>query len=194
MRTQIVSDKVLIRQYLQGDERSLERLINRHKDKIFSTIMMYVKDKYIAEDIFQETFIKVIDTLRAGKYKEEGKFRPWVSRIAYNLCIDHFRRVKRTPVITTEDGADIFEFLTFSEDAPDERMIQDQSTKKIKQLLDLLPPEQKEVVVLRHYFEFSFKEIAEMTDVSINTALGRMRYALINMRKYIEQKKVRLED
>lgn len=194
MRTQIVSDKVLIRQYLQGDERSLERLINRHKDKIFSTIMMYVKDKYIAEDIFQETFIKVIDTLRAGKYKEEGKFRPWVSRIAYNLCIDHFRRVKRTPVVTTGDGADIFEFLTFSEDAPDERMIQDQSTKKIKKLLDLLPAEQKEVVVLRHYFEFSFKEIAEMTDVSINTALGRMRYALINMRKYIQQKKVRLED
>jgi RNA polymerase sigma-70 factor (ECF subfamily) len=190
MRQELISDKVLIQQYLAGDERSLERLINRHKDKIFSTIMMYVKDKYIAEDIFQDTFIKVIDTLRAGKYKEEGKFRPWVSRIAYNLCIDHFRKVKRNPTITTPEGTDIFDFLKFAEKAPDERLMVDQSSKKVRKIIDMLPDEQKEVVILRHYFEFSFKEIAEMTDVSINTALGRMRYALINMRKYIEQQQI----
>lgn len=190
MRQELISDKVLIQQYLAGDERSLERLINRHKDKIFSTIMMYVKDKYIAEDIFQDTFIKVIDTLRAGKYKEEGKFRPWVSRIAYNLCIDHFRKVKRNPTITTPEGTDIFDFLKFAEKAPDERLMVDQSSKKVRRIIDMLPDEQKEVVILRHYFEFSFKEIAEMTDVSINTALGRMRYALINMRKYIKQQQI----
>lgn len=190
MRQELISDKVLIQQYLAGNERSLERLINRHKDKIFSTIMMYVKDKYIAEDIFQDTFIKVIDTLRAGKYKEEGKFRPWVSRIAYNLCIDHFRKVKRNPTITTPEGTDIFDFIKFAEKAPDERLMVDQSSKKVRRLIDMLPDEQKEVVILRHYFEFSFKEISEMTGVSINTALGRMRYALINMRKYIKQQQI----
>ncbi len=190
MRTQIVSDQILIRQYLEGDEKSLERLINRHKDKIFSTIMMYVKDRYLAEDIFQDTFIKVIDTLKAGKYKEEGKFRPWVARIAYNLCIDYFRKVKRTPTITTNDGTDVFEFLPFEEESSFDKKERKDSAIKIRKLVDMLPPEQKEVVILRHYFEYSFKEIAEMTDVSINTALGRMRYALINMRKYIEKEKM----
>jgi RNA polymerase sigma-70 factor (ECF subfamily) len=132
----------------------------------------------------------VVDTLRSGKYKEEGKFLPWVMRIAYNLCIDHFRKTKRTPVITNQEGQDIFNLIQFVDDSAEDRMMSKQSQQKVRQLIDLLPPEQREVVLLRHYFNFSFKEIAEMTNVSINTALGRMRYSLINLRKIIEEKQI----
>lgn len=183
MRAQTIADRDLVRQYIIGKESALEILIERHKDKVFTSIMMYVKDTVIAEDIFQDTFIKVVETLRKGKYKEEGKFLPWVMRIAYNLCIDHFRRVKRTPTITNNDGNDIFNILKFAEASAEDLMIQKQTHAKVKGLVDQLPEEQKEVVILRHYAELSFKEIAAMTGVSINTALGRMRYALINMRK-----------
>lgn len=190
MRTQLISDQVLISQYLAGNELALERLIKRHKDRVFTSIFMMVKNRTLAEDIFQDTFVKVIDTLHGGKYKEEGKFIPWVLRIAYNLCIDHFRKVKRTPTITNSEGTDIFELLKFAEDSPEDMMVKTQSNRKVKMLVDMLPEEQKEVVVLRHYLGFSFKEIAELTNVSINTALGRMRYALINMRKFIAKKEI----
>lgn len=190
MRNQTISDKELLSQYQSGNEAALELLINRHKDRIYTAIYMFVKDDYLTEDIFQDTFIKVIDTLRKGKYKEEGKFLPWVLRIAHNLCIDHFRRNKRNPKVTTSDGFDIFKVLKFAEDNAEDTMIKDQAHNKVRMLVDTLPEEQKEVVILRHYANLSFKEIAKLTDVSINTALGRMRYALINMRKTIEAKQI----
>lgn len=186
----MLSDKQLLGQYMSGNEAALETLISRHKEKIYTSILFLVKDHALAEDIFQDTFIKVIGTLRSGKYKEEGKFLPWVMRISYNLCIDHFRRQKRTPTITNSDGYDIFNVLKFADGSAEDDMIRDQTRKKVRKLIDQLPVEQREVVILRHYSELSFKEIAEMTNVSINTALGRMRYALINMRKMIAEKNV----
>ncbi len=190
MQVHVLSDQVLIGQYLAGDEKSLEQLIARHKDKVYTSILFIVKEQALAEDVFQDTFIKVIDTLRSGKYKEEGKFLPWVMRIAYNLCIDHFRRVKRAPTVTTPEGYDLFNFMSFAENNAEQEVIQDQTRAKVRLLIDQLPQEQREVVILRHYAELSFKEIADMTEVSINTALGRMRYALINMRKLIAEKNV----
>ena len=190
MRNRIISDQELLSQYQNGNEAALELLITRHKEKIYTSIYLFVKDTYLAEDIFQDTFIKVIDTLRRKKYTEEGKFLPWVMRIARNLCIDHFRKTKRTPTITNGDGYDIFNILRFSEDNAEDTMIKDQAHSRVRQLINELPDEQKEVVILRHYAQLSFKEIAKLTDVSINTALGRIRYALINMRKMIEQKQI----
>jgi RNA polymerase sigma factor (sigma-70 family) len=190
MRNHIISDKDLLSQYLAGSEAALELLISRHKEKIFTSIYLFVKDTYLAEDIFQDTFIKVIETLKRGKYKEEGKFLPWVMRIAHNLCIDHFRKTKRTPKVTNNDGFDIFKVLKFADDNAEQAMIKDQAYSKIRTLVSSLPDEQKEVVILRHYAELSFKEIAKITNVSINTALGRMRYALINMRKMVEEKQI----
>jgi RNA polymerase sigma-70 factor (ECF subfamily) len=151
-----------------------------------------VKDKYLAEDLFQDMFIKVIDTIRGGRYTEEGKFLPWAMRIAHNLCVDHFRRVKRTPTIKTSDNHDIFEVLNFSNDNAEERIMKNQSYDRIRRMLDLLPEEQREVIILRHYADLSFKEIATLTNCSINTALGRMRYGLINMRKMMTEKQIAL--
>ncbi len=190
MQPQETDDKQLIQQYLEGRESALDILINRYKDKVYTSIYMFVKDEYLAEDIFQETFIKVVDTLRSGKYKEEGKFLPWVMRIANNLCIDYYRKTKRAPKVANSDGFDIFDILVFDEDNAEDELIKGQSRNKIKKLINELPYEQKEVLIMRHYSELSFKEIARITDVSINTALGRMRYALINMRKMIEENKV----
>jgi len=190
MHTDQTDDKQLIQQYLEGRESALNILIDRHKDKVYSSIYMFVKDESLAEDIFQETFIKVVDTLRSGKYKEEGKFLPWVMRIANNLCIDYYRKTKRAPKVATGDGFDIFDILVFDEDNAEDEMIKGQSRNKIKKLINELPREQREVLIMRHYSELSFKEIARITDVSINTALGRMRYALINLRKMIEEKKM----
>jgi len=193
MRTQIMSDQELVDQYLAGNELALERLILRHKDKIYTSIYLMVKDEYLAEDIFQETFIKAIDTLRAGKYNEEGKFAPWVARIAYNLCIDHFRKLKRTPGIVNGEGDDIFKYMKFEETPMDEHIQLEKFEGKLKQLVEQLPEEQKEVVILRHFFNFSFKEVAEYTNSPINTCLGRMRYALINLRKLMEENNVVLK-
>lgn len=190
MQGQIISDKELLCEFQNGNESALELLINRHKEKIFTSIYLFVRDHYLAEDIFQDTFIKVVDTIRKGKYKEEGKFLPWVMRISHNLCIDHFRKTKRTPKVTTSDGFDIFKVLKFSDTNAEDALIRDQSHNKVRRLVESLPQEQKEVVILRHYANLSFKEIARITDVSINTALGRMRYALINMRKLIEEKQI----
>lgn len=187
MTIQSVSDRVLIRMYLSGRDEALSELLRRHKDRIFTTIYMFTKDEVLAEDLFQDTFIKVIETLRRGKYAEEGKFLPWVLRIAYNLCIDHYRKLKRAPTITNGDGYDIFNILKFADDNAETSMIRNENATKVRTLINRLPKEQREVVILRHYANLSFKEIAAITKVSINTSLGRMRYALINMRKMIEE-------
>lgn len=186
------SDQQLIHLFQDGDSLALETLIIRHKDKIYTSIFLLVKDKYLAEDIFQDVFIRVIDTVRGGRYTEEGKFLPWAMRIAHNLCVDHFRKVKRTPTIRNSEDHDIFEVINFSEDGADKKMMQRQSHDRVRQMLDLLPADQREVIILRHYAELSFKEIAAMTNCSINTALGRMRYGLINLRKMMLEKQIAL--
>lgn len=190
--TQVIGDQSLILQYQQGNEDALELLIQRHKTKVFTSIMFLVRNQALAEDIFQDTFVKVIDTLRARRYQEEGKFLPWVMRIAHNLCIDYFRKNKRMPAIKTSEDVDIFKFLKFTEENTEDQIVRDETYNKVRKLVEQLPEEQREVVVLRHYADLSFKEIAKMTNVSINTALGRMRYALINLRKLIEEKQISL--
>ena len=186
------TDHELIQNFQDGDLNALETLVLRHKDKMYTSILFLVKDKYLAEDIFQDVLIKIIDTIRGGRYTEEGKFLPWAMRIAHNLCVDHFRKVKRTPSIKTSDDRDIFEVINFTEEGADEKMMKRQSHEKVRQMLDLLPEDQREVIVLRHYADLSFKEIASLTNCSINTALGRMRYGLINLRKMMTQKKIAL--
>jgi RNA polymerase sigma-70 factor (ECF subfamily) len=187
-----LSDQQLIHLFMDGDADALETLIHRHKDKIYTSIFLLVKDKYLAEDIFQDVFIRVIDTVRSGRYTEEGKFLPWAMRIAHNLCVDHFRKVKRTPTVRNSEDRDIFEVLNITEDGVDRRMMQKQSHDRVRQMLDMLPADQREVIILRHYAEMSFKEIASMTNCSINTALGRMRYGLINLRKMMLEKQIAL--
>ncbi|MCB9251020.1 MAG: sigma-70 family RNA polymerase sigma factor [Flavobacteriales bacterium] len=187
-----ISDKQLIKNYRNGNEACFEMLLNRYKSKVFTTIYLIVQDKYIAEDIFQETFIKVVRTLKSEKYKEEGKYLPWVITIARNLAIDYFRRNQKMPKITGSNGEDIIKNLQVFEKNREEEMIQNQKEAKVRELIKLLPQEQQEVLVLRHYGELSFKEISDITQVSINTALGRMRYALHNLRKLIEEKELSL--
>ena len=186
------TDNQLVLAFQQGNNQALEILVNRHKDKIFTSINMLVKDKYLAEDLFQDVFIKIIDTLRRSNYNEEGKFLPWAIRIAHNLCVDHFRKVKRTPTITSGDDQDIFEVINVSADSADKAIIKSQSHEKVRQLLENLPAEQREVIVLRHYADLSFKEIAALTNCSINTALGRMRYGLMSMRKMMAENQMAL--
>jgi RNA polymerase sigma factor (sigma-70 family) len=186
------TDQQLIHAFQSGESAALEVLINRHKDKIYTSIYLLVKDKYLAEDIFQDVFIRVIDTVRGGRYNEEGKFLPWALRIAHNLCVDHFRKVKRTPTIRNSEDNDIFEVLNFSEEGADRSMMKKQSHDRVRLMLDQLPADQREVIVLRHFADMSFKEIATMTNCSINTALGRMRYGLINLRKMMEEKQIAL--
>lgn len=190
--TSNLPDQHLIHLYMDGDAEALSSLIQRYKDKIFTSIYLLVKDKYLAEDIFQESFIRIIDTVKSGRYTDEGKFLPWAMRIAHNLCVDHFRKVKRTPTIKTSDDRDIFEVINFSEAGADYRMIQSQSYNKVRKMLELLPQDQREVIVMRHYADLSFKEIASLTNCSINTALGRMRYGLINLRKMMVEKQIAL--
>jgi RNA polymerase sigma-70 factor (ECF subfamily) len=187
------TDRDLIRTYIRGDERAFETLLTRHKAKIYTSIYMFVKDTDLANDIFQETFIKIIDTFRSGKYNEEGKFLQWALRISYNLCIDFFRKNKRRKTITPSEDFDIFNLINSNDDNEESKMIKNQTYAKVRQLVEALPQEQKEVILLRHYAELSFKEIAELTNVSINTALGRMRYALINIRKMIGEHQISLQ-
>jgi RNA polymerase sigma-70 factor (ECF subfamily) len=187
------TDRDLIRTYIRGDERAFETLLTRHKAKIYTSIYMFVKDTDLANDIFQETFIKIIDTFRSGKYNEEGKFLQWALRISYNLCIDFFRKNKRRKTITPSEDFDIFNLINSNDDNEESKMIKTQTYAKVRQLVEALPQEQKEVILLRHYAELSFKEIAELTNVSINTALGRMRYALINIRKMIGEHQISLQ-
>ncbi len=183
MNRNLISDKDLVHLYVSGDESALALLLSRHKSKIYTSIYLLVKDRYLAEDIFQDTFIKVINTLKSGKYNEEGKFLPWVMRIAHNLVIDHFRKEKRTPTITNQEGFDIFDVIGVSEESTEDKILRDQSHNELKALIQKLPEEQKEVLIMRNYADLSFKEIADLTGVSINTALGRMRYALNNLRR-----------
>ena len=187
-----LTDHELVKSYIKGDLNALYDLIQRHKKKVYTSILILLKDQYLAEDIFQETFIKVIDSLNSGSYKEEGKFLPWVLRISHNLCIDYFRKVKRKPVIVDAEGNDILESIGFADQNVEDALIKEQSAQTIQSLIKFLPEEQREVLVLRYYADLSFKEISEMTNVSINTALGRMRYALINLRKMIDTQKVQL--
>lgn len=190
MQHSIMSDQELIHSYLKGNEVALESLIHRHKDKVYTSIYMMVKDQYLAEDLFQETFMKAVDTLRSGRYNEEGKFAPWVLRIAHNLCIDYFRKQKRRPGVVTSEGDDVFRYLKVEETPVDEHVQLERFETKLKDLVELLPEEQKEVVILRHFFNFSFKEVSEYTNAPLNTCLGRMRYALINLRRMMEEKNV----
>jgi len=187
-KTVLLSDYELIESFQQGNARAFDTLIDRYQEKIYNTILFMVKDSYLAEDLIQEIFIKIIDNIKQKKYAEEGKFLPWALRISHNFCIDHFRKVKRTPTIKTSDDQDIFEVLKFSDHAADYKMTRSQTHKNIQELVDLLPEEQREIIVLRHYANLSFKEIAQMTNCSINTALGRMRYGLINLRKMMNER------
>lgn len=182
-----LNDSDLLSLYIGGNEEAFEELLNRHKDRVFTTIYVIVKDSYTAEDLMQEVFIKAIRTIKSGRYNEEGKFLPWILRIAHNLSIDHFRKSKRYPTIIMEDGSVVFNSLEFSESSIEEEHIKQDTHKLLKAYIKELPDSQREVLVMRHYMKMSFQEIADATDVSINTALGRMRYALINLRKKFEQ-------
>ncbi|MDA0777854.1 MAG: sigma-70 family RNA polymerase sigma factor [Bacteroidetes bacterium] len=186
MQSLKITDQNLVKQYVQGNEACLEMLINRHKNRIFTTIILIVKDSYIAEDLFQETFIKIINNLKKGKYNEEGKFLPWAMRIAHNMAIDYFRKMKRMPTITDSSGDDVFRTIKIAVENREEQIIRTEKEDMVRLAINKLPEEQRQVLILRHYGNLSFKEIAVMTDVSINTALGRMRYALTNMRKIME--------
>lgn len=188
MQTIEKSDELLVKEFIAGSQYSFNILFNRHKEKLFSYIMYLIKDTNTANDVFQDTFLKAINTLKSGNYKEEGKFIQWIMRIAHNLVIDHFRKNKKFPLIESNDESDVFDFINLYEQSIEDKLIDEQIYKNVRQLIEKLPPEQKEVLVMRHYLELSFKEIADKTGVSINTALGRMRYAILNIRKIIKDK------
>ncbi len=184
-----LSDAELIHEYIHGQEHALEVLINRYKDKVYTSVYMLVKDKYLAEDIFQDTFLKIIKTIKDGRYSEQGKFLPWAIRVAHNLCMDHFRRTRNQVLVTMPDGQDIsvlFGAGDMASDGIEKRQVHD----SVRKLVEELPEEQREVIVLRIYADLSFKDISGLTGVSINTALGRMRYGLINLRRMITEKQL----
>jgi RNA polymerase sigma-70 factor (ECF subfamily) len=187
-KTVQLTDNELIQLFQQGNTRAFDALIDRHQERIFNAINFMVKDSYLAEDLIQDIFIKIINNLKQNKYNDEGKFLPWALRIAHNFCVDHFRKVKRTPTIKTSDDQDLFEIIKHSDHPADYKMTRAQTHRNIQELVDLLPEEQREIIVLRHYANLSFKEIAQMTNCSINTALGRMRYGLINLRKMMNER------
>jgi RNA polymerase sigma factor (sigma-70 family) len=188
-RSNVLNDNELVQCFIEGDQNALEILIHRHKSRVYSYILLIVKNQELAEDIFQETFIKVIRSLKRGKYVENGKFISWVLRIAHNLVIDHFRREKQQGTVSNDSmDVDIFNSPKFSEDTIEDQMVNSQILSEVKELIKDLPEDQQQVIYMRHYMGLSFKEIADQTNVSINTALGRMRYALINLRKLIREK------
>ena len=186
----LISDSALVSLYIAGKESAFEQLVNRHKNKVYTTIFLIVKDSYTAEDLLQDTFIKAIHTMKGGRYNEEGKFSSWICRIAHNLAIDHFRKEKRSPMITLEDGSNVFNNMSFSEDSAESIQIKEDTHARLRELIQTLPQTQREVLMMRHYAEMSFQEIADATGVSINTALGRMRYALINLRKKMQNNNI----
>jgi len=187
------SDYELLKRFIDGEQSCFEELIHRHKNKVYAYISLYIRDQALAEDIFQDTFLKVIQSVKAGKYYEDGKFLSWVMRIAHNLIIDHFRRIRQMNTLSNDDyESDLFNSKSLAEKNVEEDIVRIQVRKDVRKLISMLPYDQREVVILRHYTGLSFKEIAEITGVSINTALGRMRYALINMRKMINEKKISL--
>lgn len=183
-----MTDGQLVSLYKNGNEDAFAVLLERHKDRVFTTIYVIVKDRYLAEDLMQDVFIKAIKTIKSGRYNEEGKFLPWILRIAHNLAIDNFRKEKRYPMIVMEDGSSVFNSLEFSQTPIENEHIKQDTHNLLKQYIQELPENQKEVLVMRHYMQMSFQEIADATGVSINTALGRMRYALINLRKKLKPK------
>lgn len=191
MKTKIAMNDVdLIHQYVSGDDKAFETLLLKYKNKVYTSIFLIIKDHEISDDIFQETFIKVIDKLKQEKYNDEGKFLPWVLRISHNLCMDYFRKNQKEKIVSNDNPEyDIMEHLTMDDTNREDELIESESQIDVAKYIDLLPDEQKEVILLRHYYDYSFKEIAEMTGTNINTSLGRMRYALINLRKLINQKK-----
>lgn len=183
-------DTDLIHSFQEGNQQALETLVIRYKDRIFSSIFFMVKDKHLAEDIFQDVFFKVIDTLLNNHYNEEGKFLQWVLRVAHNLCVDYFRKVKRVNIINYGDNISLFDSLYISNESADTHLVQSQTHDKILIMLQHLPEEQREVIIMRHFADMSFKEIAEITNTSINTALGRMRYGLMNLRKMMVKNQI----
>lgn len=198
MRLSNISEQELVSQYLNGNDNAFEVLLRRHQQKVFSKIFFMVNKQELAEDLFQETFLKVINTLKGGRYNEEGKFLPWVLRIAHNLVIDHFRREKKNQTISPniggpDDDFDLFQIIQNDDENVEDLMIKDETEKDLIGLLEYLPEEQRQVVYMRHFQDLSFKEISENTEVSINTALGRMRYALINLRKIMVEKAIVLD-
>jgi RNA polymerase sigma factor (sigma-70 family) len=187
------TDYELITGFISGDERSIEHLILRHKSKVYSYINLYIRSRDLADDIFQDTFLKVVQSIRAGRYQDDGKFISWVMRIAHNLIIDHFRHEKQMGIVYNDDyDTDLFNSRRLADDNVEDIMVRRQVLRDVRSLINGLPEDQREVVIMRHYAGMSFKEIADMTGVSINTALGRMRYALINMRKVMTEKNITL--
>nr|MBI1232011.1 sigma-70 family RNA polymerase sigma factor [Cytophagales bacterium] len=179
-------DSELIAQYRNGSEAAFELLVDRYRSRVYSTIFMIVKEQGVAEDLLQDVFVKVVQTLNSDKYNEEGKFQPWLMRIGHNLAIDHFRKMKRYPSVVMEDGSNVFNTLHFAEENVEDLKVKEETHAMLRRLIDELPENQKQVLIMRHYMDLSFQEIAEQTGVSINTALGRMRYALINLRKKLK--------
>lgn len=193
MKQRVLNDQDLVQAYIKGDQTAIETLINRHRSKVYTYILLTIKNQQLAEDLFQETFIKVVQSLRGGKYKDNGRFLSWVIRIAHNLIIDHFRKEKQMNSVSNDDTeVDLFNSRKFSDRNIEEMIVNNQIRAELRALINELPEDQREVVLLRHYGELSFKEIADQTNVSINTALGRMRYALINLRKLIREKDLSL--
>lgn len=187
------TDYELITGFINGDDRSIELLILRHKSKVYSYINLYIRSRDLADDIFQDTFLKVVQSIRAGRYQDDGKFISWVMRIAHNLIIDHFRHEKQMGIVYNDDyDTDLFNSRRLADDNVEDIMVRRQVLRDVRSLINGLPEDQREVVIMRHYAGMSFKEIADMTGVSINTALGRMRYALINMRKVMVEKNITL--
>mgnify|MGYP001766155603 FL=1 len=184
-----LNDNELVQRFISGDQNSLEILIHRHKSRVFSYILLIVRNQELAEDIFQETFIKVIKSLKKGKYTDNGKFISWVLRISHNLIIDHFRKEKLKGTVSNDSmETDLFNSPKFADETVEDQLVYSQILSEVKDLVKELPEDQQQVIYMRHYLDLSFKEIADLTDVSINTALGRMRYALINLRKLVEKK------
>lgn len=180
-------DGELIAQYRNGSDAAFDLLVDRYQSKMYTTIFLIVKDQKVAEDLLQDVFVKVVNTLNSDKYNEEGKFQPWVMRISHNLAIDYFRKAKRYPTILMEDGSNIFNSLRFAEENVEDRQVREENIELVKRLIEELPEAQKQVLIMRHYLDMSFQEISDQTGVSINTALGRMRYALIHLRKKMKQ-------
>jgi RNA polymerase sigma-70 factor (ECF subfamily) len=192
MRVQIMSDRQLVEAYHNGQESAFNELLKRYKSKVYSKIKMYVRDRAVAEDIFQDTFVRAIHALKEGNYNEEGKFSAWIMRIAHNLCIDYFRNIKKMPMTRERDEYNPFDFIGAEERNSEEDRVKREVKADMKKLLNMLPGEQKEIVMMRLNYDMSFKEIADQLDISINTALGRMRYALINIRKMVIEKQITL--
>ena len=189
-----LSDSKLLSLYSNGDEEAFAQLVERHKSRVFTTILLIVKDRALAEDLMQDVFIKAVKTIGEGRYNEEGKFLPWILRISHNLAVDYFRKAKRNPTYSADDNPLVVNSIEFSEMPVEIDNIQKETRKKLRELIRTLPQAQKEVLIMRHFANMSFKEIADRTGVSINTALGRMRYALLNLRKKIEQSNIAYDE